>query len=52
MDDEENIGGNASTDHDEAVLYEGGLQAKGIDKLKRLNLINKSFQSLEEQTHG
>ena len=30
MDDKQNIGGNAGTDHDEAVLYEGGLQAKGV----------------------
>ena len=26
MDDEENIGGNAGTDHDEAVLNKGWLQ--------------------------
>ena len=31
MDDEEKIGGNAGADHDEAVLYEGRLEAKGIE---------------------
>ena len=31
MDDEENIGGDASADYDEAVLNEGGLQAKCIE---------------------
>ena len=31
MDDEENIGSNAGADHDEAVLNEGWLQAKGVE---------------------
>ena len=31
MDDEEKIRGNAGADHDEAVLYEGRLEAKGIE---------------------
>ena len=31
MDDEEKIGANASTDHDEAILKENGLKAKGIE---------------------
>ena len=31
MDDEEKIGANASTDHDETVLKENGLKAKGIE---------------------
>ena len=44
MDDKENIGGDAGTDHDEAVLYEGGIQAKGIEAGltgSRLDLIKK-----------
>ena len=31
MDDEEKIGGNADTDHDETVLEENGLEAKGVE---------------------
>ena len=31
MDDEEKIGAHASTDHDETVLKENGLKAKGIE---------------------
>ena len=31
MDDEENIGTNASTDHDETVLKENWLKAKGVE---------------------